>query len=374
MKGIFSLKRIIVGIFALALVAVVVVRVLQALAPVEPTLDVEEIRQQTGVPVEVVQVEATPMEARRSFTVTVRGVRSATVRARTGDEILEIPVRVGQRVQEGEVVVRQSSQGSMSSVRQAEAAFEQAQRTADRLRPLHERGAVSDQDWDNALTALRVAEANLEAARKSIVLTSPIAGVVTDILVTPGTFPDNGDPLARISDLSQVQLLLQVSPEQKGELALGQSAFLPGSDVGGRVTRIALQADPETRLVEVEVTFPGQVTRAATAGGAGVAGGSGEAGMSGDPGPPTVLPGALATVEIVVGTRDSALQIPTVALHGDAVWVVDADGKAHRTPVTVGLRARDRLEVLEGLARGDRVVTSGASLLSEGVDARIVTG
>jgi len=369
MKGIFSLKRIVVGVFALALVAVVVARVIQASAPVEPTLDVEEIRQQTGIPVEVMEVAAAPMEARRSFMGSVRGVRSATVRARTGDEILDIPVRVGQQVQEGDVVVRQSSQGSMASVRQAEAAFEQAQRAADRLRPLHERGAVSDQDWDNALTALQVAEANLEAARKSIVLTSPIAGVVTDILVTPGTFPDNGDPLARISDLSQVQLLLQVSPEQKGELTLGQPAFLPDSDVEGRVTRIALQADPETRLVEVEVTFPGRAAQPAGTASSGTAGGSGVSASRA-----AVLPGALATLEIVVGTRESALQIPTVALNGDAVWVVDADGRAHRTPVTVGLRARDRLEVLEGLAPGDRVVTSGASLLSEGVEARIVEG
>jgi len=358
MTGIFSVKRVVVGIVVLALVAVVVIRVIQASAPVDPTLDVEEIRQRAGIPVEVMEVTAAPMEARRSFTGTVRGVRSATVRARTGDEILEIPVRVGQRVQEGDVVVRQSSQGSMASVRQAEAAFDQAQRTADRLRPLHERGAVSDQDWDNALTALRVAEANLEAARKSIVLTSPIAGVVTDILVTQGTFPENGDPLVRISDLSQAQLLLQVSPGQKAELALGQPAILPGSDVRGRVTRIALQADPETRLVEVEVTLPGSVTRP----GAGESSGA------------VILPGTLASVEIVVGTRESALQIPPVALHGDAVWIVDAGGLAHRRSVTVGLRARDRLEILEGLAPGDRVVTSGASLLSEGVQARIVTG
>jgi membrane fusion protein (multidrug efflux system) len=359
MKGVFSVKRIVVGIVLLALVAVVVVRVIQASAPVDPALDVEEIHQQTGIPVEVLEVRAESMEARRSYTGIVRGVRSATVRARTSDEILEIPVRVGEQVEVGDVVVRQSSQGSMASVRQAEAAFEQAQRTADRLRPLHERGAVSDQDWDNALTALRVAEANLEAARKSIVLASPIAGVVTDILVTPGTFPGNEDPLVRISDLSQIQILLQVSPEQKAELAMGQPAFLPGNDMAGRVTRIALQADPETRLVEVEVTFPGRVARPAASGGSDAT---------------TVLPGTLATVEIVVGTRESALQIPPVALHGDAVWVVDAGGQASLRPVTVGLRARGRMEVSEGLAPGDRVVTSGASLLSEGVRVRIVGG
>ena len=359
MKGIFSVKRIVIGIIALGIAAVVVVRVIQASAPVEPALDVEEIRQQTGIPVEIMEVALAPMEARRSFTGTVRGVRSATVRARTGDEILEIPVRVGQRVQEGDVVVRQSSQGSMASVRQAEAARDQAQRTADRLRPLHEKGAVSDQDWDNALTALQVAEANLEAARKSIILTSPISGVVTDVVVTPGAFPGSGDPLVRISDLSRIQVLLQVSTDQKAELAMGQPVFLPGSDVQGRVTRIALQADLETRLVEVEVTFPGGVARSSSARGAGSS---------------TVLPGTLTTVEIVVGARDSTLRIPPAALHDDEVWVVDAQDQAHRRSVVIGLRARDHMEVLQGLEPGDRVVTAGASLLSEGTRVRIVEG
>ena len=50
----------------------------------------EAIHQREGIPVEVVEVTATPMEARRTFTGSVRGVRSATVRARTGDEILVV--------------------------------------------------------------------------------------------------------------------------------------------------------------------------------------------------------------------------------------------------------------------------------------------
>jgi membrane fusion protein (multidrug efflux system) len=240
----------------------------------------------------------------------------------------------------------------MASVLQAEAAFEQAQRMVDRLRPLHERGAVSDQDWDNALTGLRVAEANLDSARRSIVLTSPITGVVTDVLETPGSFPGNGDPLVRISDLSQIQVLLQMSPDQREELALGQAAFLPEGGVEGRVTRVALQADPETRLVEVEVTFPG---RAWTQQGGGP-------------------PGTLATVEIRVGLRESALQVSPSAVQDGAVWVVNGEGLARRRQVEVGLRARDGVEVVAGLEPGDRVVTAGASLLSEGIPVRIVGG
>ena len=351
------MKRIVIGIVVLAIAAVVIVRIVQASAPVEPTRDVAEIRRQAGIPVEVAPATVGPLEVRRSFTGTVRGIRSATVRARTADQILEIPVSVGQRVSEGEVVLRQSSQGSQASVRQAEAAHAQALRTVERLRPLHEQGAISSQDWDNAQTALSVADANLEAAQRAIVLTSPIDGIVTDILETQGSFPGSGDPLMRISDLSRVQVLLGVSPGQREELAVGQRAVLSPGAAEGRITRIALQANPDNRLIEVEVTFPGSV--ATTAGPAGTL---------------PLVPSTLATIQIVVGTRDSTLQVPASAIQNGSVWVVDAQNMAHARPVQVGLGGNGSVEILEGLEAGERVVTAGASLLSDGVLTRVVGG
>jgi membrane fusion protein (multidrug efflux system) len=348
------MKRIVIGIVVLAVAAVVVIRIVQASAPAEQTRDVPEIRQQAGIPVEVATATMGPLEVRRSFTGTVRGVRSATVRARTADQILEIPVRVGQRVSEGEVVVRQSSQGSQAAVQQAEAAHAQALRNVERLRPLHEQGAISDQDWDNAQTALSVAEANLEAARRAIVLTSPLDGVVTDILETPGSFPGMGDPLVRISDLSRIQVLLDVSPRQREELEVGQRAFLPPGDAEGRITRIALQADPDNRLIEVEVTFPGSA-----AAGAGAA---------------SLVPSTLATVEIVVGRRNSTLLIPATALQDSTVWIVDAQNVARSRPVEVGLEGSESVEILQGLEAGESVVTAGGTLLSDGVRTRVVGG
>ncbi|MGD2153623.1 MAG: efflux RND transporter periplasmic adaptor subunit [Gemmatimonadales bacterium] len=349
------IKRIVVGVSGLALVLLVVIRVIQATADVEPTLSVEEIRRQTGVPVEVAEARVGPLVVRREFTGSTRGIRSATIRARTEDEIVEIPVSVGQRVRVGDVMLRQSSEGSQAAVRQAEAAWEQARRNVERLRPLREDGAISEQDWDNALTALTVAEANLEAARRAVVLTSPIDGVVTDILETRGTVPSRGDPLVRVSDLSRVQVLLQVSPAQARELAVGQAADLPEYGLVGQVSRVALQADPESRLLEVELTFPGRPVGAAA---------------TGDARP--VVPGALVTARVVVGRRDSAVLVPRAAVREGTVWVVGEQGLAHRRDVRLGLEGTDAVEVLEGVAEGDRIVVSGASLLSDGVQTRIV--
>jgi len=349
-------KRIVFGVIGLVLAAIIVLRIIQASADVEPAPDVATIRQRAGIPVEVATTHEGTLVVRREHTGTLRGIRSATVRAKTGDEIVDIPVRVGQGVSAGDVLVQQSSDGSMAAVRQAEAAWQQAQRNVERLRPLREQGAISEQDWDNAMTALAVAEANLEAARRSVELVSPIAGIVTDILETRGTVPSSGDPLVRVSDLSRLQVLLQVSPEQAAELALGQRAYITTVELEGRVSRIAMQADPESRLLEVELTFPSAQS-------------SSPASMPG-----RVVPGALVAVEIEVGRRESALLIPKVAARGTTVWVVDSAGLAHEREVTLGLVGDDMAEVLDGLTEGEQVVIAGASLLTDGAQTRVVAG
>ena len=346
------IKKIVFGIVGLGLLALIVFRVVQASGEQEVAPGVDEIRRLSGIPVEVTSVQTGPLVVSREYTGTIRGIRSATIRARTGDEIVEIPVRVGQRVASGDILIRQSQEGSMASVLQAETAHDQANRSVERLRPLKEQGAISEQDWDNAQTALAMAEANLAAARRSVELTSPINGIVTDILETRGSVPSSGDPLVRVSDLSRVQVLLHLSTSQSRELAMGQQAMLPEYQLTGQVSRIALQADPETRLLEVELTFPGSSSSSEH----------------------RVVPGGLVTANVIVGEQETALLVPRDAVDEGAVWVIDDAGIASRRPITTGLAAVDQVEVLEGLVEGERVVVAGASLLSDGALARIVGG
>ena len=342
------IKRIVWGVVGLALVALVAFRIVQASRGAPEAPEVDEIRARTGIPVEVTPVAEGELVVHREFTGVLRGIRSATIRARTDDEILDIPVRVGERVRTGAVVIRQSSEGSLASVRQAEAAYEQAERNVERLRPLHERGAISDQDWDNALTGLRVADANLESARRSVDLESPIDGVVTDVMVNRGAMPEPGDPLARVSDLSRLQVVLQVSVDQARELAVGQRAGVPAHGLEGSVSRVAMQADPDSRLLEVELTFPG---------GAAAAG---------------AVPGSLVTARVEVGRRKAAVLVPRSAVREGIAWVIDTAGVAVRREVVTGLEGDGRVEIRQGLAPGERVVIAGASLLSEGAQTRIV--
>jgi multidrug resistance efflux pump len=84
------------------------------------------------------------------------------------------------------VLVRQAGETSAARVRQAEAARSQAQRTVERLRPLHGAGAICDQEWDQALTQLELATTDVVTARDVLTLTSPLSGTVTEVMARPG--------------------------------------------------------------------------------------------------------------------------------------------------------------------------------------------
>jgi membrane fusion protein, multidrug efflux system len=326
-------------------VLLVVYRVMQASTPAEPVPTVEQIRAEQGVPVTVATAEIGALEVWSEFSGSVSGTQEAVVRARSGDQVAAVPVQVGQQVRRGQVLVQQAGEATAARVRQAEAARRQAASTVERLRPLYQAGAISEQEWEGAQTQLELATADVVAVRDILSLTSPLAGTVTELIARPGMIPSPGDPLVRVADLSQLVVYLRVSAAEAAGIRQGQRARIAGTGAAGQVRRIALQADPATRLVEVEVGFPPA------------------AGL---------IPGTLATVQVEVAERGGAVQVPRAAVREGHVWVVAQDGRATRRAVQVGLQSRDRAEIVAGVEPGERVVVEGGALLSEGAQVRIV--
>jgi RND family efflux transporter MFP subunit len=333
-------------IVVVLLIGVIVLRVVQARSTEEAAPTVEEIREQQGIPVTAATAVRGDLDVWRSFSGTVSGIRDAEVRARTGDQIAAVSVAVGQRVSQGQTLVRVAGEAAQARVRQAEAALAQAQRAVDRLRPLHDAGAISDQEWENAVTRYQMARDDVAAAGEMLALTSPLSGTVTEVTARPGMIPSPGDPLVRVADLSRLVVRLHMSAADVREIEAGAPARVPGGGEG-EVQRIALQADPATRLVEVEVAFP--------------------------PGS-RLVPGTLERVDVRVGSQPDAVQVPREAVRDGVIWVIDGDERAVRRPVAVGLLTSERAEIRSGVDVGERVVVRGASLLSEGARVRVVNG
>lgn len=348
MKRMGTTGRVLTGL-ALIIAVVFGIRLVQLSAEEEPLETVDEIREREGIPVVAATADRGTLEVWRTHSGTVIGERESVLRAKSDDEVREIRVRVGDRVQAGQLLVRQAGRASDARIRQADAAVEQAARRVDRLRPLWEAGALSDQDWEDANTQLELARANRDAVGDLQDGLAPIGGIVTEIPARVGEIPAQGDPLVHIVDDSAYRIPLRMSPDQAREFSVGQRVLTGTDDDApeGRIDRVSIQADPRSRLVQVDARFPG--------------------------GSATGLrPGSFVTVRILVDAQEDVVRVPRAAVRPEGVWVLNGDDRVELREVEVGIRGDTWVEILQGVEPGERVVTEGTGLLSNGARARVV--
>lgn len=264
-----------------------------------------------------------------------------------------------------------------SVVRQARAVLDQARLVRDRAASFAKDGIGSQADLDAAQANLRVAEGRyqdsieevhnrqallvqrrteLELAKQAQTdsrLRAPFAGSVRERHATPGQYLAAGAPVVTIVKINPLRLRLSISERESAAVRLGQTVrvTLEGDSVVhiGRVARIspAIEETSRTLSIEAEVANPSGRLR----------------------------PGAFANAEVVTDSGGMALLVPATAIVSfagvDKVFVV-ADGKAAERRVTIGRRETDRVEILTGVAAGDRVVVSPGNLVAG--DAVTISG
>lgn len=343
-------------------------------------------------PVAVVVAAAEPGRVETTVANTRAGSVAACRRAKVappaGGRIERLPVKKGQRVAAGDLLLelwnddlaarervsREQLETSRAHVVEVCQLADAARSDAKRTRQLREKGFVSDQsviraDADaaskeascvSARAQVKEAEARIAASRadtQRTILRAPFAGIVAEIngelgeYLTPSPPGIPTLPAVDLIDDSCLYVTAPIDEVDAAQLRLGMTGRISldayrNRHFQGKVRRIApyVQAiEKQARTVEVEVEFdePGEIRQ--------------------------LLVGYSADVEIVVERRENVLRIPTSALMpGNRVLVLAADGTLQERKLAVGLTNWEYTEIKEGLTRGDRVVTS---LDREGVKA-----
>lgn len=318
----------------------------------------------------------------------VRSRRNAELSPETAGRVVEIVHREGDAVKEGEPLLRLDDRAARTLQRlakkelvaaqakrdeaeamlqEAEVALKDAVREYQRLEALHEKGAVSEAEFDRARTAKEAAEKALERARKGLTaaerqievqrerirqaedqleyheLHAPFDGVVAKRYVELGEWAVPGKPVLRLLDPDDLYIFAELDEVDIGEVTVGKTVRVrldPYRDrvFGGRITRVApfvSETLQENRTIEIEVELSG--------------------GVNGTP----LRPGISADVEVILeSTPSDRLRVPTLALlEGDRVLVVK-EGVAVSRRIETGLRNWDYTEVKAGLSEGDPVIVS----------------
>ncbi len=288
-----------------------------------------------------------------------QGWRLAEVRAQVGDT-----VRQGQVLAVFDTRVAQADLAALrASVAEAEATLAEAGTNARRARELQTTGAISAQQVTQYLTAERTASARLEAQRAAVraqelrlaqgTVTAPDGGIVTSRNATVGAVVAPGQELFRLIRQGRLEWRAEVAAADLAMLKPGMTARVvpTGADpVTGTVRRIGPTVDTGTRNGLVYVDLPSA---------------------------PGLRAGSFARGDFETG-RGQALTLPQTAVllrEGFSwVFVVGDDSRVRQLKVSTGRRSGDRIEIVEGLAPGSRVVVAGGGFLADGDLVRVSPG
>jgi membrane fusion protein (multidrug efflux system) len=354
------MKRVLIWIVVTAAIVVVVALRVTRSGKGPAARSIAEIHEEEGVPVDVATVRTGTITVVREITGEVSGIRQSVLRSPGDYKIETVEVSEGQRVKRGQTLVRFDTDISperMARLVQARESFDNAKRQVARLEPLYREGAIAESELDAARTQLAIAEADLRRAKLDLEVVSPIDGVATFVAVRSGDAVEAGDVVAQVAVLDSMRVAADVAGGTVTELRSGQPVYLDGTATGadpprGRLTRVALGANPDTRLFRVEATMKND----------------------GD-----LRPGLVVTLSVVVDrvgpvtvVSESALQIDEEPEPGGRydVWAI-VEGVAEKTAVEVGRSAEGLVEVRSGLTVDDQVVVFGANRLREGSKVRL---
>jgi HlyD family secretion protein len=219
--------------------------------------------------------------------------------------------------------------------------YEIAQRHLDSLKGMGEAqlSKSAKGQLESAQGKFQGAEAQLQYSE----IRSPIRGVITDRPLYPGEMAAAGTPLLTIMDTSQVVARAHIPQTEAVLLKRGDNASVsaPGVEqpIPGKVVLVSPVLDPNSTTVEIWVQCknPKEVLR----------------------------PGTSAEITMVARTVKDALAIPAAALltaqdGTTSVMVAGSDGKAHQQTVKAGFHDADKVQIVEGLQAGQKIVGNGA--------------
>jgi RND family efflux transporter MFP subunit len=287
--------------------------------------------------------------------------------------LAEPPPVLGMTVEKGQVLgavaPRPAAGGDRASLEgdvvAARAELEAAVAQEKRAERLLADQAIPEKQLEEARARAKVARARVSAAggrlgqyaagttgaggagRGAFQLRSPIRGTLVNLHVASGQTVEEGDLLLTVMDLDRVWLEVQIYQPDIPRVESARAAWftVEGSETpfevnesNGRVVTLGRAIDPETRTVPLLFELDNADGR--------------------------LRAGQFARVVVAAGAPVRALAIPETALVEDAgkeVAYVQVEGEAfERRPLTIGIRANGWIEVKEGLARGERVVSRGA--------------
>lgn len=284
----------------------------------------------------------------------VEPVRWSKVTSLVRQRIVEICNCENKEVKRGDVLARLDDKEIRAQLHELRAREDFAKREVARTTELIGRGAITTQAHEKALTDLRQIQGLILVLEERVgqyTITSPMDGIVLRQDGEVGEIVEAGTVLFRVGVPKPLEVEAEVNEEDIPRVAVGQLVLFrtdafPGRRIEGKVREITPMGNPVTKTYRVRFDLPDDTPL--------------RIGMS-------------VEANIVTREKDNALLIPTAALTGSHIFIVDG-GRARRREVKIGIKGTRATEILEGLDVKDQVVSPAVTGLRDGTPVRLRRG
>jgi RND family efflux transporter MFP subunit len=302
-------------------------------------------------------VEVTTVAATRGTAVeivyatgAVEPVRWAKVASLIRDRIVDLCYCEGKTVAKGDVLARLDDQEVRAQLQELRAREDFAKREMARVTELIGRGAATTQSHERASMDLRAVQGLISVLMERLddyTLKSPMAGVVLRRDGEVGEVAEAGQVLFRVGVPKPLQVVADVNEEDIPRVKVGQKVLFrtdafARQQLEGTVREITPMGDPVAKVYRIRIDLPDDTP---------------------------LLIGMSVEANVITREKANALLIPSDAVQGSAIFVVES-GLARRRNVDIGIRGTRMVEVLAGLKDGERVVAPAVSGLADGVRIR----
>jgi multidrug efflux system membrane fusion protein len=305
---------------------------------------------------------------------TVTSLATVTIRSQISGYLMKIEFKEGDEVKKGDLIAEIDSRPYEAALAQAkgqlardEATLKGAQVDLARYQGLASQNAVPRQTLDTQVALVAQDQGTVEADRAAVKsaevnlnytrILSPIDGRVGLRQVDQGNYVTPGDTtgLVVITQLAPISVLFTVPEDNLQAISkrLASGAVLPVTalDRGGAnkladgsLQTFDSQIDPTTGTIKLRAQFPNQQR--------------------------TLYPNQFVNIRLLIDTHKDVTTMSTAGVQrgvpGTFVYLVNPDSTVTVRPIKLGVTDGDRVEILSGLAPGDRVVIDGADKLREG--------
>ena len=283
---------------------------------------------------------------------TVQAREAVTVTAKVSELVERVHFESGQQVARGAPLVTLSGEQQQAALASAQAAAREADQLYARQSALAEQQLIARASLDTQRATRDAARAQVAQIRANLadrVIRAPFAGVLGIRQVSPGALVTPGTAIATLDDISRVFVDFPLPEAELAKVEAGQAiggtvAAWPELRFDGQVRTIDARIDADSRAATVRADFPNPDGR--------------------------LRPGMLVNVTLGQSQRQ-ALVVPEIAVvqvgRDSFVFRVKDDESVEQAPVRTGSRNDGRVEIVDGLKPGERIVVEGMGKLRPGM-------